>query len=229
MEGLRDFLMVASRGGGKNFRSVGNWLTVEGPCITPGRVYRSGHLGELADPLRSDLVGLGVRTVVTFQTHQEIEILGDPLPALLPEAAWEHIPIGDRWFEEGIDLPKDSSSQGHFYVAMVRDHPEHWARFLRLFAQPERLPILYHCTAGRDRTGVATVLLLEVLGAPRREIVADYLVSNEVFAEYVQEADVLEPLFAAIDREGGIERFLGDLGLESAEIEAIRANLRVGG
>lgn len=228
MEGLRDFLIVASRGGGKNFRTIGNWETVEGPRVTPGRVYRSGHLGELAEDLRAELGGLGVRTVVTFQTHQEIEILGDPLPALLPEAAWEHIPIGDRWFKEGLDLPKDASSQGHFYLAMVHDHRQHWARFLRLFALPERLPILYHCTAGRDRTGVATVLLLEALRVPRHEIVADYLVSNEVFAEHVQEADVLEPLFAAIDRQGGIEHFLEGLGLAAAEIEAIRANLIAG-
>lgn len=225
MEGLRDFLIVASRGGGKNFRTIGNWEAAQGPRVTPGRVYRSGHLGELAEHLRSGLRELGVRTVVTFQTRQEIEILGDPLPALLPEAVWEHIPIGDRWFKEGLDLPKDSNSQGHFYLAMVRDHSEHWARFLRLFARPERLPILYHCTAGRDRTGVATVLLLEALRVPRREIIADYLLSNDVFAEYVQEADVLEPLFAAIDREGGIERFLEDLGLGSAEIAGIRANL----
>jgi protein-tyrosine phosphatase len=227
MEGLREFLISASQGGGRNFRTIGNWTTLEGGRVTAGRVYRSGHLGHLAESLRRELRRLGVRTVVTFQTRQEIEILGDPLPALLPEASWEHIPIGDRWFAEGLELPDDWTSQGRFYVAMVRDHPEHWSRFLRLFARPQHLPILYHCTAGRDRTGVATVLLLETLRVPRPEIVADYLVSNQVFEENVQEPEVLGPLFEAIDEAGGIEPFLQDLGLEAPEVEAIRGNLVV--
>ena len=72
---------------------------------------------------------------------------------------------------------------------------------------------------------MATLLLLETLRAPRAEIVADYLLSNEVFQENVQEPQVLEPLFRAIDRAGGIERFLEDLGLRQDEVESIRANL----
>jgi protein-tyrosine phosphatase len=227
MDDLREFLISASRGGGRNFRSIGNWSTHGGGRVTAGRVYRSGHLGELADELRGELRGLGVRTVVTFQTRQEIELLGDPLPSLLPDANWEHIPIGDRWFREGLDFPSDSSSQGRFYVKMVRDHPEHWTRFLRLFGTTEKLPLLYHCTAGRDRTGVATVLLLEALRVPRADIVADYLISNEVFESHTQEPEVLDPLFEAIDRATGIERFLGELGLGSDELDAIRANLVV--
>jgi protein-tyrosine phosphatase len=225
MEGLRDFLVAASRGGGRNFRTIGDWVNLEGRRVLRGRVFRSGHLGTLADELRAEVAALGLRTVVTLQTRQEIDILGDPIAALLPAARWEHIPIGDRWFQNGTLLPDDTSSQGAFYVAMVRDHAEEWTRFLRLFAEAERYSILYHCTAGRDRTGVATLLLLETLRAPRAEIVADYLLSNEVFQENVQEPEVLEPLFRAIDRAGGIERFLGELGLRRDEVESIRANL----
>jgi protein-tyrosine phosphatase len=225
MEGLRDFLVAASKGGGRNFRTIGNWVNLEGRRVLHGRVFRSGHLGTLAEDLRAEVSALGLRTVVTLQTQQEIDILGDPVAALLPEACWEHIPIGDRWFQKGSLLPEDTSSQGAFYVAMVRDHPEEWTRFLRLFAEGDRYSILYHCTAGRDRTGVATLLLLETLRVPRAEIVADYLVSNRVFQENVQEPEVLEPLFRAIDRAGGIERFLQDLGLRRDEVESIRANL----
>jgi protein-tyrosine phosphatase len=222
MEGLRDFLVAASKGGGRNFRTIGDWVNLEGRRMPRGRVFRSGHLGTLAEDLRTEVAALGLRTVVTLQTRQEIEILGDPIAALLPEARWEHIPIGDRWFQKGSLLPDDTSSQGAFYVAMVRDHAEEWTR---LFAEAERYSILYHCTAGRDRTGVATLLLLETLRVPRTEIVADYLISNQVFQENVQEPEVLEPLFEAIDRAGGIERFLEELGLRVDEVESIRANL----
>jgi protein-tyrosine phosphatase len=225
MEDLREFLVAASKGGGKNFRTLGEWQTLEGRRVLRGRVYRSGHLGTMAEDLRAEVGALGLRTVVTLQTRQEIDLLGDPVHTVLPDVQWEHIPIGDRWFQKGSLLPDDTASHGAFYVAMVRDHAEEWARFLRLFADPQRYSILYHCTAGRDRTGVATVLLLETLRVPRAEIVGDYLLSNDVFQENVQEAAVLEPLFGAIDRAGGIEPYLRSLGLARDEIEAIRENL----
>ncbi len=225
MQGLREFLITASRGGGRNFRTIGDWVTMQGHRVVTHRVFRSGHLGELTEQFRAELPKLGVRTVVTFQTRQEIDLLGDPLPKLLPDAVWEHIPIGDRWFSEGTKFPTDAASQGRFYVSMIRDHPEHWARFLRLFGRDERFPILYHCTAGRDRTGVATVLLLETVGVTREEIVTDYLLSNDAFDSHAQEAAVLDPLFGFIDGKGGIETLLSDLGLHPGEIDAIRTNL----
>ncbi len=120
-----------------------------------GRVFRSGHLGTLADDLRAEVAALGLRTVVTLQTRQEIEILGDPIAALLPETRWEHIPIGDRWFQKGSLLPDDTSSQGAFYVAMVRDHAEEWTRFLRLFARSRALlhPLSLHRRPRPHRRG----------------------------------------------------------------------------
>jgi protein-tyrosine phosphatase len=225
VEGLRDFLVAASRGGGRNFRTLGDWATLEGRRVLRGKVFRSGHLGELADEIRAEVSGLGLRTVVTLQTRQEIEILGDPLATLGSGARWEHIPIGDRWFEKGTIFPDDTASQGAFYVRMVRDHAAEWARFLRLFGEARRYSILYHCTAGRDRTGVATVLLLETIRVPRDEIIDDYLLSNEAFRDHAQEAAVLAPLFRSIDDAGGIEKFLGQLGLRASEVEAIRTNL----
>ncbi len=225
MEGLRDFLVAASRGGGRNFRTLGDWSTLEGGRVLRGKVFRSGHLGELADEVRAEVSGVGLRTVVTFQTRQEIEILGDPLATLSPGVRWEHIPIGDRWFEKGTIFPDDTASQGAFYVRMVHDHAAEWARFLRLFGEAGRYSILYHCTAGRDRTGVATVLLLETIRVPRDEIIDDYLLSNEVFRDHAQEAAVLAPLFRSIDEAGGIEEFLRQLGLGASEVEGIRTNL----
>jgi protein-tyrosine phosphatase len=225
VDALREFLISASQGGQRNFRSLGGWTTADGRRMAAGRVYRSGHLGSAWEDLRSELDRLGLRTVVTFQTPQEIEILGDPVPAQLRSVRWEHIPIGERWFEGGFSFSAEELSQGEFYVRMVFDHAERWARFLRLLAEPERYSVLYHCTAGRDRTGVATLLLLETLRVPRTVIVEDYLRSNAAFADGGQEARVLEPLFAAIDERGGIDRLLEGFGLARAEVEAVRANL----
>jgi len=225
IKGLREFLVSASRGGGRNFRVVGGCETADGRLVARGHVFRSGHLGEIGEDTRAELGQLGLRTVVTLQTRQEIDILGDPLPELLPDVRWEHIPIGDRWFQDDVSLSDTSYSQGEFYVRMVVDHADLWVKFLRIFADRDRFSILYHCTAGRDRTGVATVLLLETLGVPRPTIVEDYLRSNDAFAESVQEATVLDPLFSRIDAAGGIDPFLDRMGLAAAEVAAVRANL----
>jgi protein-tyrosine phosphatase len=227
-EGLREFLIAASRGGGRNFRPVAGHPTRDGRRVAPGRIFRSGSIGELPVDDRMRLGELGVRTVVTLQTTQEVELLGHPLSHLAGGLDWEHIPIGDRWFQAGGALSDGLPSMGEFYVKMVSDHAPDWARFLRLFGQKERYGLVYHCTAGRDRTGVATALLLEMLGVPREVIVEDYLISNRAFTD-PQEAAVLDPLFLAIDASGDIEGFLGRLGLERDDMELARENLLVDG
>jgi len=225
--GLRDFLIAASRGGGKNFRDLAG-LPGQGGCVIGrGRVYRSGHLGEWSKEARERFAELGVRTVITLQTTQELDILGHPLGSFEAACTWEHIAIGDRWFQAGGALSDGLASMGEFYVKMVLDHPEAFTRFFRLFTREECFAVLYHCTAGRDRTGVATALLLENLGVDRQRIVDDYLVSNASFTSMAQEATVLEPLFREIDAAGGIESFLGNLGLSADELERARRNLLV--
>jgi protein-tyrosine phosphatase len=224
---LRDFLIIASRGGGRNFREIAGHPTRDGRRVAHGKLYRSGCLVELPEESRTTFHKLGVKTVVTLQTTQELDILGHPLTHLEGEIRWEHIPIGDRWFQQGGALSDGLPSMGEFYVKMVHDHPEHWARFLRLFTSEESFAVLFHCTAGRDRTGVAAALLLETLGVPREVIVADYLLSNDAFETDAQEATVLQPLFGAIDASGGIERFLGELGVTGGELESARRHLLV--
>jgi protein-tyrosine phosphatase len=226
---LRDFLITASRGGGRNFREIAGHPTRDGRKIAHGKLYRSGCLVELPEESRATFHQLGVKTVVTLQTAQELEILGHPLTHLSGEIEWQHIPIGDRWFQQGGALSDGLPSMGEFYVKMVLDHPEHWAQFLRLFTHDERFAVLFHCTAGRDRTGVAAALLLETLGVPRGVIVADYLVSNAAFDSDAQKPTVLEPLFGAIDASGGIAGFLGEIGLAAEELESVRSHLLVPG
>lgn len=226
-ENLRKFLVLAAQGGGKNFRPVAGLATSDGRKVAEGRIFRSGFLREMNPELRRRLADLEIRTVVTLQTTPELEILGDPVREVLPAADWQHIAIGDRWFQPGGTLGHELEAMGDFYLRMVVEHGEEWARFFRLFTRRERYAVLYHCTAGRDRTGVATALLLETLGADRGAILQDYLISNQHFGDYSQPEDVLEPLFRAIDAAGGIEKFLVRLGVASLEIEAARENLLV--
>jgi predicted SnoaL-like aldol condensation-catalyzing enzyme len=164
--------------------------------------------------------------VVTFQTAPELELLGDPRPGVLSEARWVHLPIGDRWFQSAEEISAELRSAGQFYLRMVRDHPESWGRFFEVLADGDGYAVLYHCTAGRDRTGVATVLFLETLGVSREEIVTDYLLSNEAFSTFPKEASNLEDLFRWIDAEGGIDLVLErHLGVASDVVASIRSHM----
>jgi protein-tyrosine phosphatase len=85
---------------------------------------------------------------------------------------------------------------------------------------------VFHCSAGRDRTGVGAVMLLELLGVSRDLIVADFLESNTAFPKMPLSERQLEPLFSLLDESGGIEDFLlNELGLNVADLESIRADL----
>lgn len=224
---LREFLITASEGGGLNFRPVSGWQTLDGRRLAEGRLFRSGHPGSLAPDVRDRIGSLGVRTVVTFQTRQELEVLGDPRPGALCEARWVHIPVGDQWFHATPEeINAELLSTGEFYLRMVRDHPGAWRRFFEVLADEDGYSVLYHCTAGRDRTGVATLLLLETLGVPRALIAADYVRSNEVFSGSPKEGSALAELFEWIDAEGGIESTLEKhLGIPPEAVASVRRHL----
>jgi protein-tyrosine phosphatase len=64
-----------------------------------------------------------------------------------------------------------------------------FAELLTRLSQPENLPALFHCTAGKDRTGIAAMLLLLVLGVPEETIIADYTLSNLYYQEYLAYAN----------------------------------------
>ena len=83
--------------------------------------------------------------------------------------------------------------------------------FFKLLAQRGVYPLLFHCSAGRDRTGVGAAMLLEMLGVERARIVADFLVSNQTFPMMPLTERQLDPIFELIDETGGIENFMREV------------------
>ena len=205
--------------GGRNFRDLGGYPTADGRRVRRAMVYRSAHLATLTDG--NPLAGLSLRTVVTLQSRAEVSVLGPPLAAAVGCACWEHIPIGDRWFDRDELPPPARSVSGH--LMLVTDFAGQWRDFFRLAANPGVYPMLFHCSAGRDRTGMGAAMLLEMLGVERRLIVGDFLESNRTFPDLPLATRHIEPLFEAIDEAGGIAAFMnGVLGVGNADIKAIR-------
>jgi protein-tyrosine phosphatase len=209
--------------GGLNFRDLGGHPTRNRRQVRSAMVYRSAHLAAL--PLESPLPALGLRTLVTLQSRVEVSHLGPPADAIRNAVRWEHIPIGDRWFDADNPAPL-SEEPGQEHLALVIQFCADWRAFFKILAEREVYPLLFHCSAGRDRTGVGAAMLLELLGVDRERIVADFLRSNAVFHEMPLRPAQIRPLFEAIDECGGIEAFMCDrIGLCAADLDTIRQDL----
>src|SRR5260370_11657580 len=101
-----------------------------------------------------------------------------------------------------------------------------WGGFLKLLGERDVYPLLFHCSGGRDRTGVGAAMLLSMLGVERNRIVADFLESNLVFKKIPLAAEQLDPVFEMIDENGGIEGFMREvIGLGPDEFAIIREDL----
>jgi hypothetical protein len=207
----------------RNFRDLGGHPGTDGRLVRAGKVYRSSHLG--AVPIESPLRQLHLRTLVTLQSRVEVKHLGRPEPASRAGVRWEHIPMGDEWFtNKGYVRISDDPAKIH--LALVMHFREDWRRFFKLLAERDVYPLLFHCSAGRDRTGVGAAMLLSLLGVSRERIVADFLESNVVFSKALLVAEQLDPVFELIDESGGIEPFMRDvIGSTADELAIIRQDL----
>jgi protein-tyrosine phosphatase len=207
----------------QNFRDLGGHPAANGRRVRAGRIFRSSHLAEV--PPESPISRLKLKTLVTLQSRAEVKHLGAPVPALRHGIRWEHIPMGDEWFNDQ-GYTRVAPEPGREHLALVMHFRADWRRFFKLLAEREVYPLLFHCSAGRDRTGVGAAMLLSMLGVERDRIVADFLESNLVFTKMPLAAEQLDPVFELIDENGGIEGFMREvIGLHANELAIILEDL----
>jgi protein-tyrosine phosphatase len=165
-----------------NFRDLGGYGGLDGRTVRWGFVYRSDSLAAVTAAGWSSLAQLGLRSVYDLRHDLERERAPSVIPEHLGIAA-SHLPIGGETAEapDLVDLLRQTGGQGYgleFMIEMNRtllaDHATVFGGLLTQLADPGRLPAVFHCTAGKDRTGVAAALLLTVLGVDRATILDDY-------------------------------------------------------
>jgi Tyrosine phosphatase family len=207
----------------QNFRDLGGHPADAGRRVRQGKLFRSSHLSELPD--HSPIKQLPIKTLVTLQSRMEVKHLGAPLPASWPEVRWAHIPMGDEWFNN-TGFTRIRAEPGKEHLALVMHFRHDWRTFFKLLAERNVYPLLFHCSAGRDRTGVGAAMILSLLGVDRARIVGDFLESNQTFPQNPLAADQLLPVFELIDENGGIDGFMREvIGLERGDLESIREDL----
>lgn len=235
--------------GGRNFRDLGGYRTVDGRMVKWGLLYRSGEMHDLTPADYSYLQRRGIRTVCDFRDTAE----RTREPTLWPAGQRPKVLSDDYTLDvSAMKLPGDPASwtREQVVTAMTATYPQLLDQFkgqyARMFAEllAGDVPLAFHCTAGKDRTGVAAALLLTALGVPRAAIIEDYLLSNQhmapmpahptgFWARLSPEAArafagvdrrYIDAVFAVTDRHpGGTMGYLKDkLGLGAPEIAKLR-------
>lgn len=172
-----------------NFRDIGGYPARDGRMVRWGRYFRAGRQDRMTPEDLEQLRALGIRTQIDLRRPDEAEEQGrGPLPEF--GASYHNIaviPTGGS--DELSRLVGDTGISGRRYLGYLEFGPESWRRMFELFAEADRHPMVIHCTAGKDRTGVSTAFLLSVLGVDRALIEADYALTNR---DVPRQADFLE-------------------------------------
>ncbi len=169
--------------GAPNFRDIGGYATVTGQHVRWGEVYRSNELSKLTPADADKVASLDLVSVIDLRTederqrapsiwlHAPADMYQSPKPTLAPVM---HTILSEAATPEGA-----RAGMIKFYSQMPDEyHDEYAAMFHRIAAG--QLPLLVHCTAGKDRTGVATAVLLTTLGVPRQTVVEDYELTGKL-------------------------------------------------
>lgn len=164
--------------GAHNARDIGGFRTADGGVVSRGLAFRSDELSGLSDTDVAALSGFGIRTVVDFRSKAEIARSGDKYPrqAKMFELGIESGDLGHVL--DDVDEQTGPKLMKEIYRLLVREHAKTYSDFFSLLMNGG-LPLLFHCTAGKDRTGFAAAMLLSALGVSREDIFHDYMMSAE--------------------------------------------------
>jgi protein tyrosine/serine phosphatase len=164
--------------GCSNFRDLGGWSTRTGQRVRRGLVFRSDALHELsAGDVQHLRERIGIRAVIDLRTPVEVE--SDLHGALIePPVRYHHVSLLPPPRPEARELePGESFALDRFYLGILRRGGRGVARVLELLAESAE-PAVFHCAAGKDRTGVIAALLLALLEVDDEQIAQDYALTQ---------------------------------------------------
>ena len=174
--------------GAQNVRDIGGYRTAHGREVTRGAVFRGDALSQLTPADVTTLSGLRLRTVVDFRLPGEVLVNGEdrlPVPGADIGNFYDLIASGDHRRQQA-ELGQGRTTQFMLGVhrGFVADQRQRdgFGIALRMMADGQRgLPLLYHCTSGKERTGWMTAIVLTALGVPHATVAADYLLANDIY------------------------------------------------
>lgn len=225
--------------GAYNVRDMGGYKTIDGKSVKWSRVFRSGDLNKLSTNDLTYLAGVGIKNIVDFRDDAERAAAPDKTPSTLVNTYSFAINTGsiiDMSKITTLELAEKALVDGNKFF--ITDCQDQYKKFFGILAADANAPVLFHCSAGKDRAGLASALFLSSLGVDRETIIKDYLMSGAIVAEkyapYVSAMPILAPVFETrleyimaafntIDTQyGGVESFLkNQLGVDVVKMRTL--------
>jgi protein-tyrosine phosphatase len=233
--------------GAYNFRDLGGYPTGDGRTTAWGQLFRSDTLTELTAEDIAVLVELGLSSVIDLRTPVELEHSGRGLLADQP-VDYSHLPLVQKSSTDQGAPPEAQENLVDRYLWYLEVGRESLVEALLMVSAPERRPLVFHCAAGKDRTGVLAALVLEILGVDRSIIVEDYVLTasrmdliigrmsdmpnaKEVVAAIPQfllraEAETMELFLDRLEKEhGGARQWALAAGVPEAALAVMESTL----
>ena len=231
--------------GAVNFRDLGGYATTDGHLTRWRALFRADGLGELTEPDLDIVRDLGIRTVVDLRSGTEVEQSRFNVEA--HPVTFHHFPF-IKALPDAEDFARAPGFLGTQYTEMLDEATPQIIGALSALAAPDARPAVFHCTAGKDRTGLLSALVLSLLGVPEETVIADYALSGAAMARLrakliekypdgksvIADSDVLfsaDPanmvaLFAHLrTRYGTVARYAAEVGVPGDVVERLRASL----
>jgi len=163
-----------------NFRDLGGYHTHDGRAVRWRRLFRSGELQYMTQADKTHArEELGIVTVIDLRNPKAAARDGTG-PIVGGPTRYYNIPLlDDDWMESRV--PEPSPTIGYIEALKHPDFGESVALVFRTIANAEAYPAVFHCTGGKDRTGMLAAIILGVLGVADQDIVQDYVVSVRYF------------------------------------------------
>jgi len=231
-----------------NFRDVGGYAGLDGRTVRWRRLFRADSLHRLEGADLEAFGALGVKTVVDLRRLFEIKIHGrvphadglDYRNVVVEHVDWDSIP-------QPVDIPHERWLADR-YLNFAEDGGAGLASALSLVAAPEAAPVVVHCMAGKDRTGVVCALTLSLLGVSDADIAEDYALTESAMAsltEYLMRTrpgdvqgkyhmfdcpqDAMLLFLADLrERHGSVEKYVREIGVSAEQVAAMRDHLLEG-
>jgi len=233
-----------------NVRDLGGYETVDGRLTRWRRLYRADSLNRASGDDIARLTTLGLRTVLDLRTAGELVDRGR-FPVDLVPVEYHHLPVLEQiWDSDAIEAGADGVAFLILrYEEMLTSGATSIATAVDMLADPETYPAVFHCAAGKDRTGVLAAVVLGLLGVPHDSIADDYGLSRGGMQAMIEWLKVTRPeaLDAMVDqpaifldapplamtglldlmseRFGSIAGYATSIGINDATVDSMRSLL----
>ena len=191
----------------ENARDLGGIALPSGMRVADALLFRGPPLAELTEAGCAAVSELGLRTVIDLRVDSEVSLRPDDSCALAGAQLW------------AAPLPIPYNVSALDYIEVLDTNESIAAVFERL-GDTAHFPVYFHCTWGRDRTGILAAVVLLALGATPEAIMEDYLLSSETVGAYPAS---LQAALDEIMRRGGIDAYLAAAGVSETQLAAFRS------